>query len=150
MRNPHVPQRHLPARVAQICRFTSQPYLSDKRHCCVLFVLRPPGRSRKALPSRELAAGAVAGPAPPCPRLPPLVRLEPKERSNRGRCTECDTGTGATVVQLPKLRRNGGPGYPSQSETDLPNFYRFEHQPLVEVKGLEPSTYGLQSRRSSS
>jgi hypothetical protein len=31
MRSPHAPKLHLPSRVAQICRFTSQPYVRDVR-----------------------------------------------------------------------------------------------------------------------
>ncbi len=31
MRSPHTPKLHLPSRVAQICRFTSQPHVREAR-----------------------------------------------------------------------------------------------------------------------
>ncbi len=48
MRSPRTPKLHLPSRVAQICRSTSQPWVRDARQRRTsLAVLQPPGRKRR-------------------------------------------------------------------------------------------------------
>jgi hypothetical protein len=83
-------------------------------------------------------------------RLPGSGAAEPRSRGSLGQWSEWDTGTEATVAQQQEPGRGAGQRWRSQGETDLPNSHSVWVGELVEVKGLEPSTYGLQSRRSSS
>ena len=46
--------------------------------------------------------------------------------------------------------RNEHRGDARGPKNEGPTFHAAPREPAVEVKGLEPSTYGLQSRRSSS
>jgi hypothetical protein len=68
---------------------------------------------------------------------------QPRGNGLGGQWSEWDTGTGASVAQVPKPGRTVRHGNRSQSETDLPNSHTLSFRQRVGAEGLEPPTCWL-------